>query len=196
MKILALSPHTDDAELGCGASLARWIDEGHEVMVLAFSTGSEETGATVGEFQSSMNTLNVHFRLGHFITRQFPQQRQEILQRLIDTYGGWPDLVIGPSLHSRHQDHQVVAAEMIRAFPHCSILAYEELKQNQGQLLNYYVKVGRAHLNCKIAAIQCYQSQAGRSYMDADYLATLAHVRGVQCGSEFAEAFEVVRWIE
>lgn len=195
MRILALSPHTDDVELGCGASLARWVGEEYEIMVLAFSTGSEETGATVGEFQSSMNTLNVHFRLGHFITRQFPQQRQEILQCLIDTYGNWPNLVIGPSLHDRHQDHQVIAAEMIRAFPRCSILAYEA-KGTTDQVLNYYVKVERAHLALKLAAIQCYQSQAGRSYMNADYLHSLARMRGVECAVAFAEAFEVVRWVE
>ena len=197
MKILAISPHTDDAELGCGASLARWIDEGHTVMLYGLSTGNKETGAIRDEFIEAMEILNLgeDWRLGSFVARWFQKQRQEILQRLIDVYGNWPDLVIGPSLHDRHQDHQVVAAEMIRAFPYCSILAYEA-KRSSDQVLDYYVKIKHAHLNRKIAAIQCYQSQFHRSYMDADYLTSLARVRGNECGVEFAEAFEIVRWIE
>ena len=197
MKILALSPHTDDAELGCGASMARWIDAGNDVIVYALSAGSKETGAIRNEFWEAMETLNIgeDWRLGSFVARQFPMQRQEILQRLIDVYSDWPDLVIGPSLYDRHQDHQVVSAEMIRAFPYCSSLA-DEAKRSSDQVLDYYVKIERAHLNRKIAAIQCYKSQVVRSYMDADYLTSLASVRGNECGSEFAEAFEAVRWIE
>lgn len=197
MKILALSPHTDDVELGCGASLARWIDEGHEVIVCAFSRGSDETGATMGEFVRATEKLGCVKRGLHpFAARTFPQQRQEILQLLIDGYANWPSLVIGPPSCSIHQDHQVIAAEMARAFPHCSILAYEELKQNAGQRLGYYVSVSRACLNRKIAAIACYESQAGRAYTAPAYIEALARVRGMQCGAGFAEAFEVVRWVE
>src|SRR5699024_12177975 len=34
--ILVLAPHTDDGELGCGGSIARFIREGHEVHYVAF----------------------------------------------------------------------------------------------------------------------------------------------------------------
>ena len=30
-RVLALSPHTDDVELGCGGTLARWAEEGTDV---------------------------------------------------------------------------------------------------------------------------------------------------------------------
>ena len=35
--ILVLAPHTDDGELGCGASLARYVKEGSRVSYAAFS---------------------------------------------------------------------------------------------------------------------------------------------------------------
>ena len=35
--VLALSPHTDDAEFGAGGTLARWIEEGKEIFYVAFS---------------------------------------------------------------------------------------------------------------------------------------------------------------
>ena len=39
-KILFLAPHTDDVELGCGATLARCLEEGANVHVAVFSTAS------------------------------------------------------------------------------------------------------------------------------------------------------------
>ena len=36
-KILILAPHTDDGELGCGATIDRAIDEGADVYYAAFS---------------------------------------------------------------------------------------------------------------------------------------------------------------
>ena len=36
-KILLLSPHTDDGELGCGGTVAKLIEQGKEVFYVAFS---------------------------------------------------------------------------------------------------------------------------------------------------------------
>jgi LmbE family N-acetylglucosaminyl deacetylase len=36
--ILVLAPHTDDAELGCGGTIARLLEEGKKVSVAVFST--------------------------------------------------------------------------------------------------------------------------------------------------------------
>tara|TARA_Y100000739_G_C20308302_1_gene328716 strand:+ start:165 stop:359 length:195 start_codon:yes stop_codon:yes gene_type:complete len=40
-KILVLAPHTDDGEIGCGGSIARFIDEGKEIYYIAFSKCEE-----------------------------------------------------------------------------------------------------------------------------------------------------------
>ena len=40
MKILFLSPHTDDAELGCGGTIARLAEERNEIYVAVFSIRS------------------------------------------------------------------------------------------------------------------------------------------------------------
>jgi len=41
MKVLILSPHTDDAELGCGASIARMVEEGAEILWIVFSIAED-----------------------------------------------------------------------------------------------------------------------------------------------------------
>jgi N-acetylglucosamine malate deacetylase 1 len=37
MRILALSPHTDDVEFGCGGTIAKLVAQGDEVHIVAFS---------------------------------------------------------------------------------------------------------------------------------------------------------------
>ena len=40
-RILLLSPHTDDVELGCGGSVAKFIERGDEMLWLAFSVAED-----------------------------------------------------------------------------------------------------------------------------------------------------------
>lgn len=40
-RLLVLAPHTDDAELGCGATIARALEEGLTVHVAAFSIAED-----------------------------------------------------------------------------------------------------------------------------------------------------------
>ena len=114
-QVLALSPHTDDVELGAGGTLSRLTREGAEITVLALSAPDNVLRA---EFEASIEILRPHsVEILDFETRKFPQNRQKILQRLYD-YGQQnnQDLVLTPSTFDKHQDHQVVTQEAARAF--------------------------------------------------------------------------------
>ena len=71
---------------------------------------------------SDENSLVLNYRV-----RKLSEVRQEILDILVKTRNSFqPNIVIGPSLNDFHQDHQVVANEMIRAFKStASIISYE-----------------------------------------------------------------------
>ena len=64
-KILILAPHTDDGELGMGGSIAKFIEEGKEVYVAAFSIAEDslpegfKKDALVYEFRGAMEVLGV-----------------------------------------------------------------------------------------------------------------------------------------
>ncbi|MEO7082851.1 MAG: hypothetical protein ABI442_01400 [Gemmatimonadaceae bacterium] len=47
----------------------------------------------------------------------------------------------------------------------------------------------------KIEALSAYASQGFRSYAAEGFIRGLASVRGVQCGTQYAEAFEVIRLV-
>jgi LmbE family N-acetylglucosaminyl deacetylase len=51
-------------------------------------------------------------------------------------------------------------------------------------------------VQAKINAINCYQSQNFRKYHSPNFLRSLATTRGIQISSDYAEAFELIRWIE
>jgi len=40
-----------------------------------------------------------------------------------------------------------------------------------------------------------YKSQSDRAYMSHEFIFSLAKSRGVQIGKEYAECFEVIRWV-
>ena len=51
-------------------------------------------------------------------------------------------------------------------------------------------------MNKKNVVLSNYQAQVNllRPYFSEKFILGLGKVRGVQCNSEFAEAFEVIRW--
>ena len=110
-----------------------------------------------------------------------------------------PELVIGPSLNDFHQDHSVVANEMIRAFKtSASILCYELPWNHVKFETQFFVKLNESHIKNKITILDFYKSQlqVNRHYFSTNFIKGLAHTRGAQVNTEYAEAFEVVRWIE
>jgi len=204
-RILVLAPHTDDGELGCGGSIARLVEEGHEVKCVAFSIAEDslpagfEKDALAFEFQKAMLALgltpdNIHYH--RFKVRHFPEFRQQILQTLIDMRNQFrPEVIFLPSLNDIHQDHQVIANEGLRAFKKSSILGYEMPWNNIVFETRCFVQLQERHVEKKILALQQYASQQHRSYLSADFIRGLAKTRGTQFESEYAEAFEVIRWI-
>ncbi len=104
-------------------------------------------------------------------------------------------MVFMPVLDDIHQDHSTVAAEGLRAFKNASILGYELMWNNIEFRTNAFISVDEENIQAKVDALQLYESQRHRRYMSAEFIKSLAVVRGVQCGKAYAEAFEIIRWI-
>jgi len=51
------------------------------------------------------------------------------------------------------------------------------------------------HIQKKINALEKYETQKQRTYLNPDFIRSLATTRGVQIGVKYAEAFEVIRWM-
>jgi LmbE family N-acetylglucosaminyl deacetylase len=202
--ILALSPHPDDTDLGCGATLARMREDGSSVHVVALSEcrASIPSGypvrAIASEFRNATAVMGVaSSTVADFDVRTFPESRQSILEYLrglADTI--CPDLVLVPSLSDRHQDHHQTTLEAIRAFQ-CSIWGYHLAWNVRNPRLDVFIPVEERHVGVKLSALSCYESQVAkrRPYMDPDIVKAIMMTWGVQCGSRYAEAFECIRLV-
>ena len=207
-RVLVLAPHTDDAELGCGGTVARFIQEGKAVHYAVFSIAAKSLPAgwpedtLVKEQRAAARALGFseadlgRVRIFDFEVRTFPSHRQEILELLVQARNELrPDLVLLPSLHDVHQDHTTVAQEGIRAFKKTRVLGYELPWNNLTFDHQAYVTLAPDHVEAKARALDCYASQKHRGYVDAEYVWSLARVRGPDVNTTYAEAFEVYRWI-
>ncbi len=202
-RVLVLAPHTDDGEFGCGGTMARLVDGGADVRYVAFSIATKSLpegfapDTLAGEVREATAELGIpeqNLTVHDFEVRTFPDHRQEILELLIELSEEWkPDAVLQPSLNDVHQDHQVVAAEGLRAFKHTTILGYEIPWNNFNFQYQGYVALERSHIERKVAALSKYASQQHRRYSDPDYIWNLASIHGTNVNREFAEAFQVYR---
>jgi LmbE family N-acetylglucosaminyl deacetylase len=206
VKILVLSPHTDDAELGCGGSVIRWLEEGHTVHWIAFSSCEEsipatfEKDATRREFENNMKFLGVnYFKLLDYPVRKFDQKRQDILEYLVKMKHTFdPDLVVGTSINDTHQDHQVIASEMVRCFRNCANVISYELPYSELRFEpRMFIKLKKRHIDNKCILIDNYESQKQKNthQFSCDFIYSLANIAGLKSREPYAEAFEVIRWI-
>jgi N-acetylglucosamine malate deacetylase 1 len=203
--ILVLAPHTDDGELGVGGTIAKFIEAGAEVYYAAFSTAEEsvpegypkdilrtEVKAATAKLGIKPENLFIY----NYQVRRLNYARQEILEDLIVLKKQFKiDLVFLPSMKDIHQDHSTVAIEGLRAFKNTTILGYELIWNNLSFNTTCFNILEEHHVENKIIALKEYKSQSHRDYVSAEFIRALAKTRGVQIGSQWAEAFEVVRLI-
>lgn len=195
MRVLFLSAHTDDAELGCGGTMARLLEEGATVKSVSFCyCGREDLKK---EYVESMDSMLIYDRiLLNNEVRNFHKNRQGILDNLVSIKNDFcPDIVFVHCNNDIHQDHKVIYEETIRAFKHCTIYGYELPWNNLSFNTTSFFKLKERHLNKKTDSLNKYKSQSHRNYMNKDFIYSLARVRGVQIGCEYAEAFELIRLI-
>ncbi|MBK5277709.1 MAG: bacillithiol biosynthesis deacetylase BshB1 [Bacteroidia bacterium] len=110
LDILILAAHPDDAELGCGGTIAKHVALGHKVGIVDFTRGELGTRGTVEtrgqEAAESAKILgisvreNLHLKDGFF--RSLLEEQIAVV-KAIRKYQ--PDLILANAIHDRHPDH-------------------------------------------------------------------------------------------
>jgi N-acetylglucosamine malate deacetylase 1 len=167
-RVAILAPHTDDGELGLGATINQMVTLGIHVKYFAFSSAYEslldqsEGDVLVNELMQATSVLGLQrsdVEVFKFQVRLFPEKRQEILDKLIKIRQEFrPDTVFIPALNDVHQDHTTVSEEALRAFKYSNLIGYE-LPWNNFQLkpqLN--IEISKDSLERKVEALRCYKS--------------------------------------
>ncbi len=204
-RVIVLSPHTDDGEFGCGGSLARFVEEGHDVYYAAFSLAEESIPEGLPkdtlalEVRKATKTLGIepeNLLIYKYPVRKFSYHRQEILEDLVNLNKELkPDIVFMPSKHDVHQDHGTIAMEGLRAFKFTTMIGYEMPWNNYSFDPSVFICLEERHVFKKLESVKCYRSQIGKKYANEAYILGLTITRGVQAGVKYAEAFSLGRLI-
>jgi LmbE family N-acetylglucosaminyl deacetylase len=197
LSVLCLGAHSDDIEIGAGATLLGMLDRGVRLEVLwcvlsGAGDREKEAKASAADFLSGAAATQIEvmsFRDGFF-----PEQGEaikswfELLKQRAD-----PDVIFTHRRDDAHQDHRQVCRLTWNTFRDHCILEYEIPKWD-GDLgqPNLYIPISASVVERKIdLLISHFGSQRSKQWFDRETFLGLARLRGMECrGPErYAEAF-------
>ena len=218
MNVLAIVAHPDDETLGCGGTIAKHAAAGDAVTVVSIGSGigsrekPESVGQRIEQFGLAMRTLGAkrHRALCMFEDNSFDATPLLVITKVIEKEidNAAPDVIYTHHEHDLNVDHRLVYQAVLtacRAFS-CKakrLLCFEvpsstEAQRDQGDFNPSYFSDITGCFSTKIDAIKCYKDEL-RDFphpRSEEGLKTYAQWRGMQCGKQLAEAFEIVRWVE
>lgn len=221
-RVLVVSPHGDDEVLGCGGLLAKLAERGCETHVIYLAVdGFRHYGLDhrttfeerVSEIEAVTTLLGCSYEIAYgdqdLIERLDTLPKRELVDLLEASIDGRrPDLLLLPSGADYDQDHLAAfqagfaaARPIAEVFgkhlvPH--VLTYEMTKLGwaSGPLPRSvaYCDISD-HLDTKLDAMACHATQARPSphIRSREAISALARTRGAEVGTEYAEAFGVLR---
>ncbi len=203
LKVLCIAAHPDDAESGCGGTLAKYAAAGHAVHVLYITKGEvgiegktpEETAKIRGgEAEEACKILGAtpHF-FGHAAgTLVFSWDLANELAKKIDEIG--PDVIFGHWPFDTNYDHEVAAMLTSHAYlmkPRAHPLYLFEVEtgsQSLGFEPKVFVEISSV-LQKKIDAIGAHKSQYASERLYERHHEKMEKFRAREIGGTAAEAF-------
>ena len=195
--MLCLGAHSDDIEIGVGATLLSWLAQGirlevHWCVLSGAGEREREARASAVDFLSTAASGKVEimaFRDGFF-----PEEGEQIklwfeaLKRRSD-----PDVIFTHRGDDAHQDHRQVSRLTWNTFRDHLILEYEIPKWD-GDMgrPNFYVPVSVSAIQRKVDLLNShFGTQRSKQWFDAETFLGLARLRGMECRApeRYAEAF-------
>lgn len=197
-KVLFLGAHPDDIELGCGALLSN-IAGRAEIRCVTLSD-NQNNPALVGlpeEHYASMAILGLgkdSVVIEKFETRNFPRDRQQILEYLYDLNRRFqPELVFVHTQADIHQDHKVVTEEALRAFRGISVLGFDVLRSSYGFFPHFLAEVSQEDVERKLDALSAYETYGDRYYFNPETIRSTLVRHGALAERPYAEGFDILR---
>ena len=197
LDILCLGAHSDDIEIGCGATILSILASSprhrvHWVVLSASPQRAKEARRSAALFlkKAEDRTVIVHdFRDGFF-----PYQGAEIkeafedLKRMVQ-----PDLIFTHYHADRHQDHRLVSDLTWNTFRNHLVLEYEIPKYDADLgRPNAYYPVDEATCRRKMKYLHtAFASQRDKHWFDEETFRGLMRIRGLEsvAARGYAEAF-------
>ena len=217
MNILVIAPHMDDEVLGCGGTIARYVENRDNVFIsfIAHRIYGHQFDKRKNEIEKG-HALKAKEVLGYkdSVFFELSDERLDVsvqdiiilLEKYVDKVR--PNIVFIPFMGDNNQDHRaafdaarVVLRPAATSFIN-SVYMYEVPSSTEQSpplaestfLPNHYVNITQ-YIDKKIEACKCYETER-RNYphpRSEEALRTLAKKRGIEIGFEYAESFMILR---
>lgn len=216
--VLAIAPHPDDETLGCGGTLAKYIQAGdqvHWLIVTQMTPGGSWSSERISEREDEIAAVAQHYGFSGVTKLKHPASRLDevglsnLVRDIGDAIGKIePEIVFVPHGGDVHSDHRCVfeaTASALKWFRRPGvrrILSYETLSETDAALAagwmpfipNVFVDV-EEFVDVKLAAMDLYKGEMGSFPFPRSTEAAMAQLkmRGAACGANAAEAFQLLR---
>lgn len=221
MNVIVISAHPDDEVLGCGGTLLKHKNQGDKIDWLITTSVYTEQGFSeervrsrsieIDEVKTSLGISEV-YQLGFPTMSLTDESLIKMIPMVSEVFNkSKPEVIYVLNRSDAHSDHlitfkAIMACTKSFRYPFIKkVLMYECISETEfGPSLpenifipNYFVDISE-YLDAKIKAMEIYASELGkhpfpRSKKNIEALATF---RGASVGVDYAEAFQLLKFID
>jgi LmbE family N-acetylglucosaminyl deacetylase len=208
LKIIVISAHADDAELGVGGTISRHVSNGDEVCLVhvTHSGYNSYDGKVMRKkttaHQESINASKIlgikHLKFLNYETKYVTLSVDliEDLNRIIDEFKA--ELVYTHWDGDINQDHSAISkATLIAARNVPRILMYRSNWYDSALRFDgsFYVDISE-HIDNKVNSIKAHKTEY-KKYGERwiEFYKSQARMMGIQMGVKYAECFKVIKWL-
>jgi LmbE family N-acetylglucosaminyl deacetylase len=196
LTVLCLGAHSDDIEIGCGATLlylkAKYTQINFQWIVFTAAGPRIEEAAKAADLFTAGCEKKV--TLKDFEDRYLPYSGREVkkffddLRKQVE-----PDLIFTHWRGDAHQDHRLISELTSNTFRNHLILEYE-IPKYDGDMgrPNVFVPLESSHYETKIdILLEAFETQRTKRWFERETFLSLMRLRGMECNSAsgYAEAF-------
>ena len=210
MNVLAIGAHYDDIELGAGGAIAKHIDHGDNVFMAVVTHSGytsfdgkvirlKETALKEGQAAAAalgvkaQNLISLNYETKDV---KYGSELIETLDRIINDND--IELIYTHWIHDVHQDHSAIGRATLNASRHTPrVLMYRSnwYKSTENFGSNFFVDIS-GQMERKIESLNAHVSETTRRGPSwVTFVKNQNRTSGIEMGTEYAEAFELVKWI-
>ena len=193
LTVVCLAAHPDDIEIAVGGTLLEFAArDGVDGYWLTLTGDSERVDEATLAAQAFLPAASTEFH--QFPDGRLPAHWNEVKDILHAFAAELPDadVVLAPRTDDAHQDHRLVGTMAPTVWRDALVLHYEIPKWD-GDLgrSNCYVPISAELGRRKVSLLnEHYPSQRSRDWWDDETFLSLMRIRGMECRSRYAEAFQ------
>ncbi len=199
MNILAVGAHPDDIEFGCGGTLIKYAEKGHDVFFLVLTRGSVGGNPDTRKREQEeavrfMKARGVFW--GNFEDTEIPLGKEliSVIENAVNETK--PHTVFFNYIDDVHQDHRIAAQATVSATRYLKEVLYYEVPTTQNFEPDVFVNIADV-LEKKLELLRLHASQVDKTRVEnlsiIESARSCANFRGFQGRVKYAEGFKALR---